>query len=271
MWLEIDGRQCYAYTGGRTPAGRQPAVVFVHGAQQDHSIWILQSRYLAHHGYDVYAVDLPGHGRSGGPALPTIESMAQWLAAFIDSAGVPDAAIVGHSMGSLIALEFSGVAPERVDRLALLGATYPMKVSDALLSAARDDEAAAFDMINLWSHSGLNHRPGCPGPGFSIFVQDRRLMERQARGVLLNDFNACNAYANGERRADALRRPVRFILGSRDLMTPMRGARAFAQRIADAEVVTIDGAGHAMMAERPDEVLDALREFLASTRTSAQA
>ncbi len=271
MLLDVAGQQAYAYTGGRPFDPTLPTVVFVHGAQQDHSIWILQTRYLAHHGYSVLAVDLPGHGRSAGAPLTTIEAMTGWLLALLDAAGVARAAIVGHSMGSLIAIDAAGSAPARVERIALVGTAYPMKVSDALLAAARDDEPKAFDMINLWSRSGISHRPGCPAPGFSVLNQGRRLMERQKPGVLFNDFNACNAYQGGLERARALACPALFVLGASDLMTPMRAARSLIDAIPDSRVVEIPRCGHAMTDERPDAVLDALRGFLAPMRAAAVA
>ncbi|MGD9943815.1 MAG: alpha/beta fold hydrolase, partial [Burkholderiaceae bacterium] len=179
MQIELDGISYYAYTGGRPFDASRPVIAFVHGAEHDHSVWALQSRYLAHHGFSVLAVDLPGHGRSGGKPLPDVGSMADWLIALLRTAGVQRATLVGHSMGSLIALDAAGRADAPVERLALVGTAFPMKVSDALLEAARDDEPRAFDMINYWSHSTINARPGCPGPGVSIFMQNRRLMERQ--------------------------------------------------------------------------------------------
>lgn len=271
MLLDVAGQPAYAYTGGRPFDPALPTVVFVHGGQQDHSIWILQTRYLAHHGYSVLAVDLPGHGRSAGTPLPTIEAMTGWLLGLLDAAGVGRAAIVGHSMGSLIAIEAAGSAPARVDRIALVGTAFPMKVSDALLAAAREDEARAFDMINLWSRSGVSHRPGSPGPGFSVLNEGRRLMERQKPGVLFNDFNACNAYQAGMDRARAVRCPALFVLGARDLMTPMRAARSLIDAIPDGQVVEIPRCGHAMTDERPDAVLDALRGFLAPMRQATAA
>ena len=271
MLLEVAGRTAYAYTGGRPFDPALPTVVFVHGGQQDHSIWILQTRYLAHHGYSVLAVDLPGHGRSEGPPLPTIEAMTDWLLRLLDVAGVARAAIVGHSMGSLIAIEAAGSAPERVARVALVGTAFPMKVSDALLAAAREDEASAFDMINLWSRTGVTHRPGCPGPGFSVLNQGRRLMERQKPGVLFNDFNACNAYEGGLEQAKAMRCPALFVLGARDLMTPLRAARSLIDAMPDTRLVEIPGCGHAMTDERPDAVLAALRDFLAGMERPAPA
>jgi pimeloyl-ACP methyl ester carboxylesterase len=119
--LRIAGEPAYAYTGGKAFDAKLPAIVFIHGGEQDHSVWILQSRYLAHHGHVVLAVDLPGHGRSGGAPLASIEAMADWIVALLDSAKVSKAALVGHSMGSLVALDCAARHPERVDRVALHG------------------------------------------------------------------------------------------------------------------------------------------------------
>ena len=264
MQLHINGLSAYAYTGGRPFSPDRPTVVMVHGAQHDHSVWILQSRWLAHHGFGVLAVDLPGHGRSEGPALPDIGAMADWLLHALSAAGVSRSVIVGHSMGSLIALEAAGRAPERVRGLALVGTAFPMAVSDGLLAAARDDEESAFDMINRWSHARWIHRPGTPGPGFSVHVQNLRLMQRQPKGVLLNDFTACNAYQGGLDRARSLGCPVLFVLGARDAMTPPKAARPLIAAIPNASVVQVPDCGHALMSEAPDATRRALADWLNS-------
>lgn len=257
--------ESYCYTGGKPFDPALPTVVMIHGAQNDHSVWALQSRYLAHHGFGVLAVDLPGHGRSRGTALRSVEEMAGWLLSVLDAAGVEKAALVGHSMGSLIALEAAHRAPERVSRLALLGATYPMKVSDALLTAAREAEGDAIDMVNIWSHSSYAQKPSCPGPGFYVSGMSKRLMERiaaQGEDLLFHtDFTACNSYANGDAAAARVRCPVQFIFGSKDMMTPPRSTKALLAALPGAKTVTVD-AGHQMMAEQPDAVLDALLAFL---------
>ncbi len=272
MWLEVNGRRAYAYTGGRPFDPADPVLVFVHGAQHDHSVWILQTRYLAHHGFSVLALDLPGHGRSEGEPLKAVAQMADWVLAVLAAAGARRATLIGHSMGALIALDAAARAPTVVERIALLGSIFPMPVSDALLSAARDDEPRAFNMINRWSHWNTDVPPGCPAPGFSIWNQNLRLMERQKPGVLLNDFSACNSYEDGFERADALLCPTLFVLGRRDLMAPSRGARPLIDRCATAlavrarpapVVVEIANCGHALMTEQPGAVLTALREFLA--------
>jgi pimeloyl-ACP methyl ester carboxylesterase len=271
MRLQSDRVDLYAYTGGRPRQDGAPAVVFIHGAQHDHSVWILQSRYLAHHGFSVLALDLPGHGRSPGPPLASIEALGQWVLDALDAASVGSAHLIGHSMGSLIALEAAARRPAAIRTVSLLGTAAPMRVSQALLDAARDDEPHALDMINAWSHWTINGVPGCPGPGFSIYHQNRRLMERQPRGVLLRDFTACNAYESALAAAARLECPTLFISGRRDMMTPPKAAAALVTAVRERmqsiggsapEWVDIPDCGHAMMAERPDAVLKALRGFL---------
>jgi pimeloyl-ACP methyl ester carboxylesterase len=264
--------RAYAYTGGRAFDAALPAIVFIHGAQHDHSVWVGQSRWFAEHGHGVLAVDLPGHGRTAGPALDSVEAMADWLLALLDAAGVQSALLAGHSMGSLIALEAAARAPGRVRALALLGTAWPMKVSDALLAAARDDEARAIDMVNVWSHGSLlGQGAATPAPGFSASGVNRRLMQRMAarnpHGLLVTDFKACNAYARGVEAALGVRCPTLFVLGRRDAMTPPRAAQALIEALKHAEaahVVHVD-AGHAMMAEQPVAVLEALAGFAART------
>jgi len=266
--LNVQGQKVFCYTGGKAFDAGLPAVVFIHGAEQDHCVWVLQSRYLAHHGHAVLALDLPGHGRSAGPPLSSVEAIADWIVQLLDAAGVTQAALVGHSMGSLAALDCAGRYPERISRIALLGAAFPMQVSQELLDATRNDEPLAQAMVNIWSHSAYAHYPSNPGPGFWVRGENLRLMQRQKPGVMHVDFAACNAYAAGTERAAQVRCPALLVLGKRDVMTPARSGRELAKAIRGARVVEIAGSGHALMAEKPDEVLDALAEFLAPAAKS---
>ncbi|MBV8634132.1 MAG: alpha/beta hydrolase [Burkholderiaceae bacterium] len=267
MLLQVNGQAAYCYTGGKAFDASMPTVVFIHGAQNDHSVWILQTRYFAHHGYSVLAVDLPGHGRSKGKALTSVEAMADWLLQVMDAAGVEKAHLVGHSMGSLIALETQARAPARVSKMALVGTAYPMKVSDTLLNAALNEEQTAIDMVNIWSHSSIAQKPSFPGPGFYVSGGGRRLMQHVSRHseekVFHIDFSACNAYANGEAAAQAATCPTLFLLGKRDMMTPPKATATLTKAIAHAKVVQLDRCGHALMAEQPDAVLDNLFGFMA--------
>jgi pimeloyl-ACP methyl ester carboxylesterase len=269
MELNVRDSRVYAYTGGKPLDASLPCVVFVHGAEADHSVWGLQSRYLAHHGRAVLALDLPGHGRTEGPPLESVEKMADWIVDVLDAAHVSRAQIVGHSLGALVALECAARDPDRVDRIALLGAAFPMRVSDELLEATRTDEARAREMITVWSHSAYAHYPGSPGPGFWVHGGNLRLMARQRPGLLPVDFAACNDYAGGLVAAAKVRCPALFLIARRDIMTPGRTVLGLVKAIRGAQVAEIAGSGHYMMAEKPDEVLDALHNFLASAGTPA--
>src|ERR1700752_4767493 len=143
MQLSVNGLQTFVATGGREFDLSQPTIVLLHGAGFDHTPWALHSRWFAHHGYGVLAPDLPGHGRSSGPLLPAIADMADWTAALLDAAGAAKARLVGHSMGSLIALETAARHPARVSALGLIGAAAAIPVSRDLLDAAAADDHAA--------------------------------------------------------------------------------------------------------------------------------
>jgi pimeloyl-ACP methyl ester carboxylesterase len=264
MIVTVQGVDAYCYTGGKPFDAARPTAIFIHGAQNDHSVWALQSRYFAHHGFNVLALNLPGHGRSKGAAMDSVERMAAWVIEVMDAVGVAKAILIGHSMGSLIALEASFLAPARVSHLAMLGTTYPMKVSDALLDTSKNDEQAAIDMVNIFSHSSMAQKPSCPGPGFYVMGGARRLMQRMSQvnpaQLFHTDFFACNAYANGQVAAEAVRCPVLFIFGTKDMMTPARSTKTLTAAIPHGKVVQVD-AGHALMAEQPDAVLDALFAF----------
>ncbi len=275
MELQVNGQAAYAYTGGKAFDAALPCVVFIHGAQNDHSVWGLQSRWFAHHGFAVLAADLPGHGRSTGTPLPSIEDLADWIELLLEKvmrSGIPfrdgagdtakNVTLVGHSMGSLTALECAARHPARIARIALVGTAVPMPVSDALLGAAKDKEPKAISMINAWSHSPRGTVGGNTVPGIWLLGASRRLMERQKPGVLHNDLAACNAYTHGMDAAAALACPALIVSGSKDMMTHPKAAAKLAAAIKDARNVSLDGAGHALMAEQPDAVLDALRTFI---------
>ena len=267
MQIEINGQTAYAYTGGKAFDTNLPCVVFIHGAQNDHSVWALQSRWFAHHGFAVLAVDLPGHGRSAGNPLPSIEDLADWIELLLEKLGAGDTAnvsLVGHSMGSLTALECAFRHPARIARIAMIGTAVPMPVSDVLLGPAKDNEAKAIAMINGWSHSPRGTVGGNTVPGMWLLGASRRLMERQKPGVLHNDLAACNAYSHGMEAAASLSCPALIVSGNRDMMTHPKAAAKLAAAIRDVKSVSLDGAGHALMAEQPDAVLDALRAFIAA-------
>jgi pimeloyl-ACP methyl ester carboxylesterase len=163
-------------------------------------------------------------------------------------------------MGALIALATAAATPERVWGLCLVGAAYPMAVNAELLSAAKVNDHLAIDLVNAWGHGRRAQLGGAAVPGLWMLGSGVRLQERAGSGVLYADMNACDSYKAGDADAAKVRCPTTVIAGDRDLMTPLRSARALAQKIPGAELVELRNCGHMMMAEAPDALLDALMD-----------
>lgn len=268
MKLDIHGRTAYAYSAGKPFDPEKPTVLMVHGAIDDHSVWALQSRFVAHHGCNVLAVDLPGHGRSEGPALPSVEALADWVLAMADALDLRQCLLVGHSMGSLIALEAAARLGQRAMGLVMVGTAYPMKVSAALLETALTDPMKAIDMVNAFSHASLGAKPSAPAPGFWLRGGARALNRRTQRryaeaghgNLFHHDFGVCDRYAGAPHAAERVRCPVAFVVGDRDQMTPAAATATLASLLRPT--VTVLPCGHALMGEAPDGVLAAIRAML---------
>jgi pimeloyl-ACP methyl ester carboxylesterase len=257
--LKVNGIDTFVATGGREFETSQRCVVLLHGAGFDHTIWALHSRWFAHHGFGVLAPDLPGHGRSSGAPLATIADMADWTAALLDTAGAGKAKLVGHSMGSLIALETAARHPTRVSALSLIGTAATMTVGPDLLKAAEANDQAAIDMVSIWGLGFQAELGGSLAPGLWMHTGAQRVLEKCRPGVLFNDLSACNAYQGALAAATQISVPVTLILGERDMMTPAKAGKALAAALPNSRTVVLPGAGHMMMVERPDELLAALQ------------
>ena len=259
MLLNVNGTEIFAATGGREFDPTLPAIVLLHGAGFDHTSWALHTRWFAHHGFAVLAPDLPGHGRSAGNPLSTIADMADWTAALIEAAGATSARLVGHSMGSLIALETAARHPARVSGLSLIGTAATMTVGPDLLRAAEANDQAAIDMVSIWGLGFQAELDGSLAPGLWMHSGAQRVLEQCRPGVLYNDLAACNAYQGALAAAATITVPATLILGERDMMTPAKAGKALAAAIPHAKTIVLPGAGHMMMVERPDELLAALQ------------
>jgi|SRR5579871_1182694 len=258
MNLTVNGKDVFVATGGRDFDASLPTIVLIHGAGHDRSVWALHSRWFAHHGFSVLAPDLPGHGRSTGPALKTIAELADWTAALLDAAGATKAHLIGHSMGSLIALETAARHPAKVSALGLIGAAAVMTVGPDLLKAAEANDDAAIDMCSIWGLGFDAEIGGSLAPGLWMYGGAQRMLQRCAPGVLFADLAACNSYQDALAAGAKITVPTTLVLGEKDMMTPLKAGKALATAIPHARTVVIKGAGHTMMVERPDELLAAL-------------
>jgi len=270
MKITVNGATTYCYTGGKAFNPEQPTVVFIHGVLNDHSVWGLQSRYFANHGWNVLAVDLPGHCRSEGEAPASVEEAATFISALLDAAGIQKAALVGHSWGSLIALEVAGQLQARISHLVLVGTAYPMKVSPALLESSLEQPEKAIAMINVFMRSTLAPPPSALGPGTwvhgaSTALNRRVLASNTHTNVFHRGFSACNDYANGEQAMERVSCPVLFILGEMDQMTQPKAAQTLinkAKNSGKSHLLLQLPVGHHQMTESPEATLKALTDFL---------
>src|SRR5437868_10798349 len=219
MQLSVNGSEIFVATGGKQFDPSPPTIVLLHGAGFDHTIWALHSRWFAHHGFGVLAPDLPGHGRSSGAPLPTIADMADWTAALLDAAGAAKARLVGHSMGSLIALEAAARHPAKVSALSLIGTAAAMTVGPDLLKAAEANDPTAIDMVSIWGLGFQAELGGSLAPGLWMHGGAQRVLQQRRPGVLFNDLAACNAYQNALAAAAGITVPTTIVLGERDRMT----------------------------------------------------
>ncbi len=271
MYLHVNNHTTYCYTAGKAFDAAKPTVVFIHGVLNDHSVWILQSRYLANHGWNVLAIDLPGHCKSAGNAPGSVEEAAAFIAALLDTAGIQKAALIGHSWGSLIALEAASKLGNRITHLVLVGTAFPMKVSAALLEASLHEPMAALKTINVFSRSTLSAPPSALGPGTWVYGTSMALGRRVLASnpnvnVFHRGFKACDDYANGERAIAEVTCPILFLLGAEDQMTQVKSAQLLirqAQKTGQkTEVITL-AVGHHQMTEAPEASLMAIKKFLA--------
>ena len=261
MDLALDGARVFLADQGRAFDPGKPTLLFVHGAGMDHSVWPLQARHFAYRGCNALALDLPGHGRSEGALLTSIEAMADWLAAVIEALGISRASLIGHSMGALVTLACAARAPERIERIALLGAAPAMAVHPALLAAAAKPEPLAPQMICDWGFGPAGHFGGHRSPGSWMLGHALTLLGQSAGPRLHTDLAACNAY-DGLADAAQVACPALVVVGALDRMTPARQGAKLAEAIRGAALVALPGCGHMMLVEQPDATRDALDGFL---------
>jgi pimeloyl-ACP methyl ester carboxylesterase len=199
-----------------------------------------------------------------------VEDAATFVAALLDAAKVQKAALVGHSWGSLIALEAAARLKERATHLVLVGTAYPMKVSSLLLETSLNEPMKALEMINVFSRSTLAPPPSALGPGTWVFgaslALGRRVIASNPQvNVFHRGFKACDSYANGETAMMAIACPVLFVLGAQDQMTQAKAAQSLIAKARESgkqvQVVSL-AVGHHQMTEAPDQTLFAIRDFL---------
>ncbi len=262
MYLDVQGRQVFAATGGQPFTMDKPCVIFLHGSGLDHAFWSLHSRFFAFRNYAVLVPDLPGHSNSAGPPLSSIEAMAEWLQQLVLAAGAVDISLVAHSQGCLVALEFGSRYPASVQSISFIASGLATPVNAALIDNADNDPEAAIAMMTSWGFASAGHLHLGPVPGNSMLASGQNIMRRNVPEALASDLRACDAYRNGRTAAAAISCPTQVVLGARDRMAPRKAGMALATALEDPELHIIEGSGHMLPLEAPDRCRRLLRDFI---------
>ena len=249
-YLTVAGERVHHVEWRPTPGTAAP-VILIHGAGGTHQHWLYQVRDLP--ASPTIALDLPGHGRSEGKGRDSIAAYGDWIVDFLDAAGIEQAVLVGHSMGGGIALDVALRHPSRVAGLGLVATGARLRVAPALLDGIRQNTDAAVALISRWAFG-----PEAP----EEMVRLARLQMGQTPGeVFYGDFVACDTFDVTERLAE-IRVPAIVLCGTGDKMTPAKYALYLQDHIEDADLHLIEGAGHMVMVERPQDVTEALAAFV---------
>ena len=238
------------YTVSRGPKA-SPTLLLVHGAGGTRLHWPAELRRLP--AVSVYTLDLPGHGRSGGPGCDTITGYAEAVAAFLHAVGIDLAIVTGHSMGGAIAITLALDFADLVAGLVLVATGARLRVAPAILEGIRSNFEGTTELITRFAWSSET------AP--RLIELGRRALLGTGPDVLLGDFTACDRFDVMERLGE-IEAPTLVVAGSADQLTAAKYARFLAERIADARLVIIEGAGHMMMLERPIETAEAVQDFL---------
>lgn len=231
-----------------------PPLLLIHGAGGSHLHWAPEIRRL--NGFKVVALDLPGHGKSEGIGLQSVNDYVEAVQDFMDAMDLPAAVIVGHSMGSAIALQLALDAPDHVLALVMVSGGSSLRVNPSILENAANPATfpLAVKAINDWAFGAE-----CDPRLRELAAQ--RMQKETRPTVLYADFLACNDF-NASEQLEKVKNPTLILCGTDDKMTPLRHSHALHEAIAGSELVEIEGAGHMVALEKPRQVAEALEDFI---------
>ncbi len=238
------------------PLSPYPPLILVHGAGVDHSSWSAEIRRLPD--VRILAVDLPGHGQSEGAGYQSVVAYAESIKALMDALKIERAIIAGHSMGGAIAQIMAVSMPARVAGLVLVGTGAKLGVNPSLVETIKNDYPAAVELITKWEWAKET--------GEDLRRVGRKQLLATPSAVTYGDFVACGLYDLSDTVAK-IQVPTLIIGGGADKMTPFALSEGLAAQIPNSTLVKIEGAGHKMPMERPQEVAQAILRWVESPTT----
>lgn len=264
MYFEVNGKQVFATTGGKTFDSNKPTVIFLHGSALDHTFWNLYSRFFAFRNYSVLVPDLPGHTHSEGPALTSIESIADWLNDVITTLNIKNISVIAHSQGCLNALEFVSRYSNNIRTVSFIASGLATPVNAALINAAEENPEEAIAMMVGWGFGPAGHLHQGPIPGNSMIAGGRNVMRGNVPHELAIDLRACDTYKNGKVAAAKIFCPIQVILAAKDRMAPRQATMELVDHLNNPEVHIMPESGHMIPQEAPDKCRKLLKKFIFS-------
>ncbi len=268
MYFEVNGKRVFATTGGKAFDNKKPVVIFLHGSGLDHTFWGLHSRFFAFRNYAVLVPDLPGHTYSAGPALTSIEAIADWLNDIVGVLDIDSISIVAHSQGCLNALEFMSRYGDKVCTVSFIASGLATPVNPALIDAAESNPEEAIAMMVGWGFGSAGHLHQGPIPGNSMVAGGRKVMQGNVPDALATDLRACDAYKNGKIAAAKISCPIQVILAGKDRMAPRQATTELVDHLNNPEVHIFPESGHMVPQERPDQCRQLLKTFIFANNPS---
>tara|TARA_Y100001970_G_scaffold41512_1_gene51351 strand:+ start:41139 stop:41912 length:774 start_codon:yes stop_codon:yes gene_type:complete len=254
--LEVENKKVFASNAGQSFDKKKETIVLLHGSGQSHVVWSLTDQFLSDIGYNVYALDLPGHGNSDGESLKSIEEMSSWLDKVIKKIGIEKLSIIGHSQGCLVALDYSNKFSNKVKKLIFIAGSYEIPVNQSLISLAESGNMESLNLMMKW------------GYGYSKqFIGGNPLQKilnssREVREVLAVDLKACNNYKNGLAATKKINCPSLFVFGELDKMIKINKGKEFSSLVPGSKTHIIKECGHMIILENPFEMREKVAEFL---------
>jgi pimeloyl-ACP methyl ester carboxylesterase len=242
----------YAEHGGGPRSSGRPPLLLIHGAGGSRLVWPAQLRRLP--GARVFALDLPGHGRSPGPVEETIEAYVARLERWMVRLGLGPAILVGHSMGGAIALQ-AALNLAQVAGIVLLASGGRLRVDPSLLEGLSQSGGYRQTLRDL------NRRWFAPQAQATLVRLSEQRLAEAPREVVEADFRACDRFDVLDRLSE-VGVPALAVCGLLDQMIPEKYCRTLVYGIARSHLEFVPDAGHMLMLEQPEAVAAAVQRFL---------
>lgn len=241
----------YHYSA-RTPSGRDPkqAVVFMHGAGGNHAKWHNQISFLGRD-FLAIAVDLPGHGLSGGTPFSSIEAYSDFINSFSECLLGSPFFLAGHSMGGAIALDLALNYPERLAGLILVGTGSRLRVLPSILESFKSGKAPENMAAALYA----------PGTQEAVIKAAAQEIESTNPSIFYSDFTACDHFDVSGRLGE-IDVPALVVTGDTDIMTPVKYGQYLKDNLKNSDFKVVENSGHMLMLEQPEKLNDLIYDFL---------